>query len=429
MKKISVLLIFYMIFMVLLSACKIDYDSEYASGGCLFSFSENSNGIVFAGMEKAVREDEFLVPSHIYGQPVIGIGNHYQNTDIFTSQVANLEYVKKLEIPSTVEIIFDSAFKYHDELESVRINSAKEIGSYAFSGCTNLKQVILPENLGILGSYVFSGCSSLTEIILPNNLTTIEKYAFEKCSKLLEIILPVNVNVIGENVFKHCNQLEKIIVLSSNPPKLGGSLGISATNIYVPAESVELYKTAPLWSDYADKIFSVEELEIPIYVVYFDSNGGTKIESCTVQANKEITVEPLPEKTGTAFAGWFYDEQFTQKVEFPFSPESNVTLYAEFVSPPESTTFTSSNTTSSIAIEIAPSASKYFECYRIVVEQHYSSTSLRAVRAPKVLIDETTTNTSKTISGLDGSYYHSVEVFVLDKFGQSSEGFYKAFEL
>ena len=95
---------------------------------------------------------------------------------------------------------------------------------------------------------------------MPNNLTTIEKYAFEKCSKLLEIILPVNVNVIGENVFMHCNQLEKIIVLSSNPPKLGGSLGISTTNIYVPAESVELYKTAPLWSDYTDKIFSVEEL-------------------------------------------------------------------------------------------------------------------------------------------------------------------------
>lgn len=259
MKKTSVLLIFYMIFMVLLSACKIDYDSEYASGGCLFSFYRN-NGIVFAGMEKAVREDEFLVPSHIYGQPVIGIGNIYQNTDIFNSQVANLEYVKKLEIPSTVEIIFSSAFKHHDELESVRTNSAKEIGSNAFSGCTNLKQVILPENLETLGSYVFSGCSSLTEIILPNNLTTIEKYAFENCSKLLEIILPMNVNSIGENVFKHCNQLEKIIVLSSNPPRLGGSLGISTTNIYVPAESVELYKTAPLWSDYADKIFSVEEL-------------------------------------------------------------------------------------------------------------------------------------------------------------------------
>lgn len=228
MKRYSVLLIF----MVLLSACKIDYDSKYASGGCLFSFYGNSNGIVFAGMEKAVREDEFLVPSHIYGQPVIGIGDLR-----FYNGVTNLKYVKKLEIPSTVEIIFRSAFKYHYELESVRINSTKGIGMDAFSGCTNLKQVILP-----------------------NNLTTIEKYAFEKCSKLLEIILPVNVKVIGENVFKHCHQLEKIIVLSSNPPKLGGSLGISTTNIYVPAESVELYKTAPLWSDYADKIFSVEEL-------------------------------------------------------------------------------------------------------------------------------------------------------------------------
>ena len=417
--------------MVLLSACKIDYSyDKYSSGGFNFAFYKDNNGIVFTGMEKAVREDEFLVPSHIYGLPVIGVGNLYQNTGIFNSQVANLEYVKKLEIPSTVEIIFSRAFNNHGELESVRINSAKEIESFAFSGCTNLKQVILPENLEILGSYVFSGCSKLTEIILPNNLTTIEKYAFEKCSKLLEIILPVNVNVIGENVFKHCNQLEKIIVLSSNPPKLGGSLGISTTNIYVPAESVEIYKTAPLWSDYADKIFSVEELEIPVYVVYFDSNGGTKIESCTVQANKEITVEPLPEKAGTAFAGWFYDEQFTQKVEFPFSPESNVTLYAEFVSPPQSTNFTYSKTSSSITVNISPSTEKYFDSYQLIIKKHYGSTQpTRAVKGPDVLKDVVIKNTQYTLSGLSSGYYYSVSLYVLDKFGQISDVCFQSFKL
>lgn len=400
MKRYSVLLIF----MVLLSACKIDYDSEYASGGCLFSFYGNSNGIVFAGMEKAVREDEFLVPSHIYGQPVIGIGDLR-----FYSGVTNLEYVKKLEVPSTVEIIFDSAFEYHDELESVRINSAKEIESEGFSDCTNLSHIVLPENLEILGYYVFSGCSSLTEIILPQTLTS-----------------------MGESIFGNCDKLKTITVLAPVPPVMEILWRVDASpndfvGIFVPTESVDLYKNASGWSDYADKIFSIGDI---LYTIHFDSDGGSEIDKCFVVKGKSITEEPVSVKTNFAFAGWYLDKDFTQKVEFPFEPQSDCILYAEFVPPPQSTNFTYSKTSSSITVNIYPSTEKYFDSYKLVIKKHYGSTQpTRAVKGPDVLKDVVIKNTQYTLSGLSSGYYYSVSLYVLDKFGQISDVCFQSFKL
>ena len=405
MKRYSVLLIF----MVLLSACKIDYDSEYASGGCLFSFYGNSNGIVFAGMEKAVREDEFFVPSHIYGLPVIGVGNLYLNTDIFNSQVTNLEYVKKLEIPSTVEIIFASAFECHDELESVRINSAKEIKQHAFFYCTKLSQIILPENLVTLGSNVFYNCRNLTDIILPQSTTN-----------------------IGKNIFGHCNKLKTITVLATTPPSLSFLWSEDASpndfiGIYVPSESVDLYKNASGWKDYADKIFSIGDV---LYTVRFFTDGGSEIEDYRVASGKTIVEEPVSVKKDFAFAGWFLDKEFTQKVEFPFEPQSDCILYAEFVPPPQSTNFTYSKTSSSITVNISPSTEKYFDSYKLVIKKHNSSIQpTRAVPAPDVLKEVLIKETQYSISGLSSGHYYSVSLYVLDKFGQISDVCFQSFKL
>ena len=58
-----------------------------------------------------------------------------------------------------------------------------------------------------------------------------------------------------------CNSLTLITINSTTPPSLGSSvIPSTVTSIYVPNESVEDYKTA--WSDYADYIKSIDELEV-----------------------------------------------------------------------------------------------------------------------------------------------------------------------
>lgn len=397
------------LFVCILFSCQLDYEKEYSSAGSIFSFDGNFNGVVWGGMEKIVREDEFFVPSHIYGEPVIGIGHKREFDDFYDWTVSNLDNVKHLVLPSTVDIIFSNAFENYENLESIRINSAKEIKIDAFNFCTNLSQIILPENLVTLGSNVFYNCRNLTDIILPQSITN-----------------------IGKNIFEHCNKLKTITVLATTPPSLSFLWSEDASpndfiGIYVPTESVDLYKNASGWKDYADKIFSIGDV---LYTVRFFTNGGSEIEDYRIGSGKTITEEPVSIKNDFAFAGWFLDKEFTQKVEFPFEPQSDCILYAEFVPPPQSTNFTYSKTSSSITVNISPSTEKYFDSYKLVIKKHNSSIQpTRAVPAPDVLKEVLIKETQYSISGLSSGHYYSVSLYVLDKFGQISDVCFQSFKL
>ncbi len=61
-----------------------------------------------------------------------------------------------------------------------------------------------------IGNYAFSGCSSLTSITIPNNVTSIGNFAFSRCSSLTSITIPNSVTSIGVKTFQN-SLLEKII--------------------------------------------------------------------------------------------------------------------------------------------------------------------------------------------------------------------------
>ena len=60
----------------------------------------------------------------------------------------------------------------------------KEIGDYAFNGCTSLTSITIPSSVTSIGRSTFSGCSSLTSITIPDSVTSIGSYAFDGCSNL-----------------------------------------------------------------------------------------------------------------------------------------------------------------------------------------------------------------------------------------------------
>lgn len=106
------------------------------------------------------------------------------------------------------------------------------INDYAFSGCTALVTLNLPENLGTLDSYAFKGCSALTTVnfvanakfITPETtegstdpapaaydpaglVTTIGDGAFMDCTSLTTITLPYFIARIGNSAFENCTAL------------------------------------------------------------------------------------------------------------------------------------------------------------------------------------------------------------------------------
>ena len=104
-----------------------------------------------------------------------------------------------------------------------------------------------------------NGCERLTSVDLSHNLkiTVIQYLAFANCSDLKSIILPNSVTQIRENVFSN-SWLERIYCASVNPPGLLDNSIPYLTPIYVPMESVEAYKAADGWKEYADQIFGYD---------------------------------------------------------------------------------------------------------------------------------------------------------------------------
>lgn len=130
------------------------------------------------------------------------------------------------------------------------------IGDYAFSGCTNLMSVVIPNSVMSIGYSAFGNCKSLTSVVIPDSVTSIGSSAFIGCTSLTNIVIPDYVTSIGNYAFNGCSGLTSVTMLPTNPPTLGTTDAIpsNVTTITVPSGCGNAYKTAEGWSAYADKI-------------------------------------------------------------------------------------------------------------------------------------------------------------------------------
>ena len=105
--------------------------------------------------------------------------------------------------------------------------------------------------------------SPLQTIKLPQGVTGIGDYAFYVCPSLTSIDLPASLTNIYGSAFRDCSSLTSVTSRAETPPALGYEDIFydctALTDIYVPAGSVEAYKVAVYWSEYADIISAISE--------------------------------------------------------------------------------------------------------------------------------------------------------------------------
>ena len=134
-----------------------------------------------------------------------------------------------------------------------------KIGSHAFNECTSLTDITIPDSVTIIDYYAFTKCFKLSSVTIPNSVTIINSNAFYFCSSLTDVIIGNGVTTIGSWTFSYCNALTSVTIKATTPPTLERGPFDNTNNcpIYVPAESVDAYKTATNWSAYADRIQAI----------------------------------------------------------------------------------------------------------------------------------------------------------------------------
>ena len=164
---------------------------------------------------------------------------------------------------------FDGKWKatYQDgHVESAQCGSSSEIVQNEINK-PNLVSVEIGDCVTTIGYGAFISCTSLTSIDIPSGVTSIGSAAFSGCRSLTSCTIGSNVESIGDSTFSGCRSLTSITINATTPPRLGGVYAF-ATNypyisrgcpIYVPDASVELFKTATYWSEYASRIKSISE--------------------------------------------------------------------------------------------------------------------------------------------------------------------------
>lgn len=101
-------------------------------------------------------------------------------TSFGNSTFSSMPGLKSVQLSSTLENMPESMFRYCQSLEEIKFaggGKLKSIGVNAFSGCTSLKSVVLPDGLQTIGYASFSYDTALESVTIPDTVTQVGAYA------------------------------------------------------------------------------------------------------------------------------------------------------------------------------------------------------------------------------------------------------------
>ena len=105
-----------------------------------------------------------------------------------------------------------------------------------------------------IGQSAFSYCSGLTSVTIPNSMTSIEEGAFSYCSSLTSITIPNSVASIEYGAFCSCSNLENFYCYAENFSSIDVDIFkdsyIEYATLHVPSSALSYYQTKSPWSGF-----------------------------------------------------------------------------------------------------------------------------------------------------------------------------------
>ena len=205
-----------------------------------------------------------------------------ENTNYSTDEENVLYNKDKTEVIKYPEAKDNITYKVADTVNVIDVA--------CFYYCTNLKNVILPEQLIVIEDRAFSGCKKLENVDLPKSVTELGQSAFSGCYNLNSINLHEGITSIGYSAFSYCIALTEV----SLPSTLNTISGITITlvsGVFQGCENIRRVVfaegTTKILETICAGLTSLEEVEIP--------DSVTEIESYAFRDCERLKSVVLPE--------------------------------------------------------------------------------------------------------------------------------------
>lgn len=223
-------------------------------------------------------------------------------------------------------------YSRRDQIQEVVIgNGVTSIGNESFNQCTNLKTIDLSNatSLEKIGSRAFLKRFYLEKVDLSNaaNLKEIGEGAFAGCSNVTQIEIPASVTNIEGYAFGGCEQLKSVTFAPGSKLETvdsGAFSGCDNMKIYYSDSNVETALSGKVGS----------ETMVKRVKVTFDPNGGSAVDSQTVESGQKVTEPAAPTRSGWNFVDWYTknaDGKWADKAfNFDTPITDNMTLYARW---------------------------------------------------------------------------------------------------
>ena len=261
-------------------------------GKIYYHFDDNAMTASVAGADDIGDSKRLLVPA------TVGYNDRSYTVTSIENCAIQGKYFDYVTLPSTIVSIGDQAFASSTVHEIHLEEGLQTIGADAFMGCTVLEIINIPSTVTSIGHDAFKDCTFLpvTDNIhyADNYLVAVEKEhrnetsytikpgtkwigdgAFQVCWYFDSIVIPEGVEVIGHDAFEgtslksvsisstvttigntafmYCSHLTSVLCEAVTPPTCGIEVFKDVPDtipLYVPASSVEAYKTADTWKDF-----------------------------------------------------------------------------------------------------------------------------------------------------------------------------------
>ena len=89
------------------------------------------------------------------------------------------------------------------------------IGDYAFSGCSALTEVVIPQTIRHIGDYAFANCTGITELTFPSGVQSIGYHPFSGAA-ITSLALPDSLRTLDGNPLAGCDTVLSVSLSADN---------------------------------------------------------------------------------------------------------------------------------------------------------------------------------------------------------------------